>query len=222
MKNTQKAIWCSAILAGVVGLAMATPKPKPESPPPPTTKAKIGQKAPAFSLTDIDGTQRSLADSKGKIVVIEWFNAGCPYSGKPGRISIHDSGRAAALRNQLKVVDPSITYLLIDSTAYKTTKADIIAADKAARAKWKIEAPILIDFDGKVGHAYRASSTPHMFVIDADGVLRYQGAFDDNKPNEDRDDVENYVLTAVKQLKAGEEPSPSRVKQWGCSVKYGS
>jgi peroxiredoxin len=219
MNITMRATWSAVVLAAIASLVVATPVPTPTPAAP--TKAKVGQKAPAFSLTDTDGKQHALKDYAGKIVVLEWFNADCPFSGKDGRKSVHATGRAAALRKQLKIVDPGIVYLLIDSTAHRKTKPDIIATDKAARTQWKIDAPILIDFDGKVGRAYSAKTTPHMFIIDEAGVLRYEGAFDDNQRNADRDDTTNYVLAAVKKLKAGESPSPSHVKQWGCSVKYG-
>jgi peroxiredoxin len=220
MTTTLKATILAAMLVGLAGVALATPKPVP-SPAAPRT-AEVGQKAPAFSLTDIEGTQHALKDHTGKIVVIEWFNAGCPYSGKASPKSVHASGRVAALRNQLRAVDSTVVYLLIDSTARRAEKSDIITADKAARKQWKIDAPILIDFDGAVGHAYKAQTTPHMFVIDSDGVLRYQGAFDNDKRNVQGDAATNHVLAAVKKIKAGENPSPSKTRAWGCSVKYGS
>ncbi|MDP6479633.1 MAG: redoxin domain-containing protein [Phycisphaerales bacterium] len=223
MNITTRATWSAVIFTAVVSGVVATPVPPPTPTPipAPSAKAKVGQKAPAFSLSDTDGKQHALKDYAGKIIVLEWFNADCPFSGKDGRRSVHATGRATAVRKQLKIVDPGIVYLLVDSTAHRKTKPDIIATDKAARTQWKIDAPILIDFDGKVGRAYSAKTTPHMFIIDEAGVLRYEGAFDDNQRNADRDDTTNYVLAAVKKLKAGEPPSPSHVKSWGCSVKYG-
>lgn len=215
-----KSAWALTLVAGVASLAMATPKATP--PPAPPTAAEVGQKAPAFTLSDTAGKQHTLKDYAGKIVVLEWFNADCPFSGKDTRKSVHASGRAAALRSQLKAADPSIVYLLIDSTARRATKSGVIAADKAAKKRWKIDAPILIDFDGAVGRAYKARTTPHMFVIDSTGVLQYDGAFDDDKRGAAGDEASNYVLAAVKKLKAGEAPSPSKTKSWGCSVKYGS
>lgn len=220
MITRMKSTFLAAMLAGISGLAMATPTPAPPRAAP--AKAEIGQKAPAFSLTDIEGTRHALKDFAGKIVVIEWFNADCPYSGKDTIKSVHATGRAASLRKQLRAVDSGVVYLLIDSTARRQMKSDIIAADKTARTQWKIDAPILIDFDGAVGHAYKAQTTPHMFVIDGDGVLRYQGAFDNDKKREQGEGATNHVLAAVKKIKAGEEPSPSKTRPWGCSVKYGS
>ena len=82
---------------------------------------------------------------------------------------------------------------------------------------------MLIDFDGTVGRAYQARTTPHMYVIDSDGVLRYHGAFDDNKQRRSEDSEkpsQNYVLNAVTQIKAGNTPAPAKTKPWGCGVKY--
>ncbi len=210
---------CGAMAMLLLAAAPAAP-PKPKAPPKPPAKAVVGLPAPAFTLKDIDGTQHALSDYAGRIVVLEWFNAGCPFSGRQSGHSIHSTGKAKDLRSRLRAIDPTITYILIDSTARRQTKEQLVEADKAARSKWKIGAPILVDYDGKVGRAYKAETTPHMYVIDASGVLRYQGAFDDDAKNEKRAVATNYVLDAVKSLKAGEQPKPSSRPAWGCGVKF--
>ncbi len=218
-------IACGVCVAAMLMIAAAAtptpaPTPKPEAAPAAPTKAVVGLPAPGFTLVDTDGTSRALSDYSGRIVVLEWFNALCPFSGRQSPHAIHASGKAAELHRQLRAIDPTITFLLVDSSARRRTRDEVIEGDKAARATWNIAAPILIDYEGVVGRAYKAQTTPHMYVIDASGVLRYQGAFDDDQKNEHRETATNHVLEAVKRLKAGEQPSPSSTQAWGCGVKY--
>ncbi|MBT4768493.1 MAG: redoxin domain-containing protein [Phycisphaerae bacterium] len=218
MNTYTKMAWLitGSILMG--GAATATPTATP-SPATPQSVAGVGKPAPTFQLIDTDGNTHSYSDYAGKIIVLEWFGSACQFSGKDTTKSIHATGRAEALQKQLKEIDPTVVYLLIDSTARRNTKEEVIAANRAAKKKWKIESPILIDFDGAVGHAYRAQTTPHMFVVDTKGVLRYHGAFDTNKRGDTKDST-NHVLEAVKKIKAGQSPSPSQTSPWGCSVKF--
>jgi peroxiredoxin len=211
-----------SILTCAIPLAASPSPPVTPTPtaPPKATQATVGLAAPEFSLSDIDGNQHQLSQYAGRIVVLEWFNADCPYSGRRSPHAIHSTKRASSLRSQLRQLDPTVTYLIIDSTARNYEKAAVIKGDHAARSAWKIDTPILIDFDGKVGRAYKARTTPHMFVIDAAGVLRYHGAFDDDRKNKKGDKATNHVLEAVKKLKAGQSPTPSHTRPWGCGVKY--
>ncbi|MDP7029615.1 MAG: redoxin domain-containing protein [Phycisphaerales bacterium] len=210
--------FCAAL--STILMAAAPTPPKPKAPPAAPQKAAVGLPAPGFTLTDTDGTQHALSDYAGKIVVLEWFNASCPFSGRQSGHAIHSTGKASTLRSQLRAIDPTITYLVVDSTARRNTREQVIDSDKKAKAQWKIDVPILIDYDGTVGRAFKAETTPHMFVIDAAGVLRYQGAFDNDQQNEKRATATNYVLKAVQRLKEGAQPTPDSVPAWGCSVKY--
>ncbi len=178
--------------------------------------AEIGKAAPAFSLMDTDGKKVSLADFKGKTVVLEWFCPTCPYSGGRGARSIHASGKVGALMTSMKKADPDAVYLLIDSSTKKmrTTAEKLAKQDAALKKKYGITAPILIDADTGVAKAYGAKTTPHVFVIDGEGILRYQGAFDDQK-----DGGTNYVLTSVTAIKKGEKVEPTYVRQYGCGVR---
>ena len=177
--------------------------------------AEIGKPAPAFTMKDTDGKTHSLSDFKGKIVVLEWFCPTCPYSGGKGGRSIHNNGAVKALGKDLKKVDPDVVYLLVDSSTAKMrmTPEELSKKDAGMKDSLGITAPILIDGDTSVAKAYGAKSTPHMYVIDADGVLRYQGAFSDQKKT-------NYVLNSVKAIKDGSTVEPTYVKQWGCGVRY--
>lgn len=174
--------------------------------------AKIGEKAPAFTLTDVNGTEHNSKDLAGKIVVLEWVNPGCPVCK-----GAHADGRIPNMVKELSAMD-GVVYLAINSTA--TTTAD---ENKEALKQYGIEYTVLLDNDGKVGKAFGAKTTPHLFVIDTEGVLRYQGALDNGGPAgkaKEGETLTNYALQAVKQIKAGETVSPDSSKPYGCSVKY--
>ena len=173
--------------------------------------AELGEKAPAFTLTDSTGTSRSLADSKGKIVVLEWINPDCPY--------VMNCYKRQAMQNAyeaVKKLDKGAVWFAINTTRY--TGAD---QNNMWVKKYKLEYPILLDADGAVGHLYEAKRTPHMFVIDKKGTLRYQGAIDNNRRSDkSADEVTTYVVNVVEQIVAGETVAPDYVKPYGCSVKY--
>jgi peroxiredoxin len=178
--------------------------------------AAIGQSAPNFTLEGSDGKQHSLADYKGKFIVLEWTNPQCPFVRK-----FYDS---SAMQNLQKEETPKgVVWLRINSSAsghegYQTTSdlaAYIVAHHVAATAS-------LLDPDGKVGHIYGARTTPHMFVIDAQGTLVYAGGID-NKPSPDPADIataKNYVTAALDETMAGKPVSTPTARPYGCSVKY--
>ncbi len=167
--------------------------------------AKVGSPAPAFTLKDASGKDVSLSDFKGKVVVLEWMNPGCPVC--KGKM---DDGSVAKMMADAKAINPDVAFLFINSTAAMADEPE----DSAEYLKdHKIEAPALIDGDGAVGHMYGAKTTPHCYVIDASGTLAYEGAIDDQKDT-------NYVVKTVKSLKAGEAVSPANTKPYGCGVKY--
>ena len=167
--------------------------------------AKIGEAAPDFTLKGADGKEYKLADYKGKVVVLEWMNPGCPVCRE-----VCEEGKVGSMMKSCKEMDADVVFLFINSTA-ATANDPKSSADYLA--KNKIEAPALIDGDGKVGHAYGAKTTPHCFVIGKDGKLAYDGAIDDKGSK-------NYVVDAVKALKEGKAVEPATTKPYGCSVKY--
>ena len=180
----------------------------------PAAKAKIGEKAPAFKMKDLDGKEHSLADFKGKTVVLEWFCPTCPYSGAKSRNSVHSTGQVKKLMDDMKKVDENVVYLLVDSSTAKMrmSPAELVKKDKEVVKQLDIKAPVLIDADTKVAAAYGAKTTPHCYVIDGEGVLRYMGAFSDRAET-------NYVLKAVTAIKNGSTVSPTEMRPWGCGVK---
>jgi peroxiredoxin len=133
--------------------------------------AKVGEPAPAFTLPSVSGEQVSLADYAGKTVVLEWFNPDCPFV----KYAHEAGGPLATLANEQ--TKSGIVWLAINSGAPGKQGAGA-ERNKQAQADWKLEHPVLIDEDGKVGHAYGAQTTPHMFVIDPAGKLIYAGALD--------------------------------------------
>ncbi len=181
-------------------------------------KAKVGEKAPHFMLKDTEGKTHVLKDylDDGKIVVLEWFNPMCPFV-----VKHHDA--MPTMANLAKKYDDEIVWLAINSGhADHPTRAKSSRAMKIVE-EWNLSYPMLVDETGKVGKMYGAKTTPHMYIIDTEGVLRYAGGIDNHpsaqKP-ESSDDVTNYVDLALQQIIAGETVSMSETKPYGCSVKY--
>lgn len=171
--------------------------------------AEVGKPAPTFTLKDEAGKEHSLAQYQGKIVVLEWTNPGCPF--------VQRHYNAKTMQNTLNGLDPKkVVWLAVDSTSSNT-------ADKSA--SWRKEQgftySVLQDPDGKVGKAYAAKTTPHMYVIDEKGVVRYAGAIDDDPRGKNATPV-NHVKTAVDALLSGKPVPASTTEPYGCSVKYKS
>jgi peroxiredoxin len=173
----------------------------------------IGQDAPAIELKDTEGKTVKLADFKGKIVVLEWFNPECPY------ILKHHTKNTTMVDTYNKFKDKGVVWLAINSGAAGKEGAGQAASEKAKK-DWKLPFPVLIDESGKVGKSYGAKNTPAMFVIDANGKLAYMGAID-NDDSPSKLGSTNYVAQAVSQLLAKETVSTQVTKPYGCGVKYG-
>ena len=186
------------------------PGTPPGTTPPGTTPPEIERKAPDFTLKSFDGETLSLSDLKGKIVVLEWFNFECPY------VVYHydEKNTMVDLANKYKY--KNVVWLAINSTSHTTPEAN-----KGFAEKHKLPYPILDDRDGKVGKAYGAMTTPHMFVIDARGSIAYQGAIDNSPRGKKKTGVVNYVEKALDELLAGKEVTDTDNMPYGCSVKYG-
>lgn len=172
--------------------------------------APIGKPAPDFALKDLEGKDVKLADFKGKVVVLEWINHECPVVNR-----VHAAHTMTDTLDKFK--GKPVVWLAINSSSF--------IGEKAAEAKkWmeekKITYPMLLDADGKVGKAYGATNTPHMFVIDQKGNLAYAGAIDNEPTTEDKAQVRNYVGEAVTSLLAGSTVATPETKAYGCTVKY--
>jgi peroxiredoxin len=176
----------------------------------------IGQPAPAFTAKDGAGQTRSLSEFKGKTVVLEWTNAGCPYVQKH-----YESGNMQAL--QKSAAQDGVVWLTLVSSA--PGKQGYVSPAEAK--SWKTDtgagsAALLLDPGGQVGKAYDARTTPHMYVVDKTGKLVYMGGIDD-KPVADPSSLKgakNYVTAALSDVKAGRAVATPVSKPYGCSVKY--
>jgi peroxiredoxin len=177
---------------------------------------QIGEKAPDFTLTDTEGRSHSLADFRGKHVVLEWINHGCPFVKKH-----YDSGNMQAL--QKRFTDEGVVWLAINTS--KSGEQGNMSPEewkKASAEKKAAHTSVLLDPDGKVGRAYEAKVTPHMFIIDPEGTLIYNGAIDSIR-SADRADVEkaeNYVVKALTASKEGRPIERAVTQPYGCAVKY--
>ncbi|WP_375403094.1 redoxin domain-containing protein [uncultured Sphingomonas sp.] len=183
---------------------------------PVTAQQTTGQAAGNFRLTDMAGKTVSLSDYRGRTVVLEWNNPGCPYVQKH-----YDSGNMQ--RTQGTAAAGGAVWLTVNSGA--PGKQGHMTGPEArafvAKAKARPTA-YLLDPEGRVGRGYAAKTTPHLYVIDGRGVMRYQGGIDD-KPTADRSDIagaRNHVLAALGELKAGRPVSVPETRPYGCSVKY--
>jgi len=172
--------------------------------------------APAFTLTDTKGTEHSLSDFAGKTVVLEWFNSGCPFVKKH-----YSQGHMQAL--QAEAAEKGVVWLTIVSSAPGKQGHGSPAEQNAKIAEWKIaSAAMLLDEDGSVGKAYDAKVTPHMFVINPEGEIVYNGAIDSKRSVDPNDiaDATNYVQAALDAVLAGEAVAVASTQPYGCSVKY--
>jgi peroxiredoxin len=176
----------------------------------------VGQKAPAFTAIDSNGLKRALGDYKGKIVVLEWTNNGCPYVKKH-----YGSGNMQKV--QADITGQGVVWLsIISSAPGKQGFVDGAGANQLTTERNAHPTAVLLDPAGKVGHAYEAQTTPHMFVIDKQGVLRYMGAIDD-QPTTDPASIataRNYVREAVAAVSTGKPVAVTATDSYGCSVKY--
>ena len=178
--------------------------------------ATVSQPAPQFSAQDASGKTVNLADYKGKYVVLEWLNPGCPFVQKH-----YNSGNMPTLQKDAS--GKGVVWLSVSSTA--KTAADY--KEPAALKAWMKEksgqpSAIVQDPEGKIGHAYGARTTPHMYLIDPQGKLIYAGAID-SKASANPEDIKtstNYVNQAITEALAGKPVSQPTTKAYGCGIKY--
>ncbi|MBD8527649.1 redoxin domain-containing protein [Pseudomarimonas arenosa] len=177
---------------------------------------KVGETAPAFTLTDSQGQSRSLSDFAGKTVVLEWTNHECPFVKKH-----YNSGNIPDQQRQATAKD--VVWLVINSSAPgKQGHVDGAQAEQI-QSGWKAaQTYYLLDPEGQVGQSYSAKTTPHMYIIDPSGTLRYAGAIDSiaSADQDDLADATQYVPQVLSELAAGKAVSVSLTQPYGCSVKY--
>lgn len=184
--------------------------------PPDLAAREVGQPVPDFTLPDVNGRNVSLADFRGRTVVLEWNNPECPFTRKH-----YDSGNMQ--RTQAAATADGVVWLSINSSApgnqghMDAAEAREVLAETGARPTH-----YLLDPGGQVGRLFGARTTPHMYIVNGEGVLAYAGAIDD-RPTADPADVEgarNHVLAALADMKAGTPVSVPTSRPYGCNVKY--
>lgn len=192
--------------------------PATDTPKPAARAAKVGEAAPDFELKDLDGKAVKLSDYKGKVVVLEWFNPGCPFVK-----AAHKKG--SLVDTAQKQAEKGVVWLSINSGA-PGKQGHGIETNKNAVTEFAMKNPVLLDEDGRVGKAYGAKHTPHMFVIDKDGKLAYAGAIDNSPDGEGGSPKDgkliNYVDEALSDIEAGKPVRTPTTEAYGCSVKYSS
>jgi peroxiredoxin len=168
--------------------------------------------APDFTLPALGGGDVSLAAHRGKVVVLEWFNPQCPFV-----VQSHTDGTLKGMRAK----HADVVWLAINSGS-PGKQGHGVAINTEAKARFGMDYPLLFDEDGKVGRAYGAERTPHMYVINPEGRIVYQGAIDNSGGGdiEDTPKLENHVADALADLGAKRAPRLMRSKSWGCTVKY--
>lgn len=180
-------------------------------------RVEIGQPAPEFSLSGADGKVHTLAEYKGKNVVLEWNNPECPFVKK-------HYGAGNMQKQQADALAAGAVWLTINSGASgKQGHLDAASANAYFAEVKASPTAYLFDADGKVGHSYGARTTPHMYVIDAQGILRYAGGID-SIASADKSDIAEatqFVPQVLAEIAAGNAVSTSKSEPYGCSVKYG-
>ncbi|BAZ13003.1 hypothetical protein NIES4071_48370 [Calothrix sp. NIES-4071] len=229
--------WKKLVIAGITTLAIASTAgcdssnsanqnnanqtaPQQESSPvsqsTETNAVRVGAPAPAFTAVDSNGKTHNLSDFKGKTVVLEWTNHECPFVKKH-----YESGNMQALQKE-KTGKGVVWLSVISSAPGQQGNVTPQKASELTKSRNASPTAVLIDADGKVGKLYQARTTPHMYVIDKNGILQYTGAIDDNssKNPQDAKTANNYVRAAVDSVLKGEPVKTSTTQPYGCSVKY--
>ena len=192
-------ILCTTLLVATAALAGLAP----------------GDQAPDFTLTDTEGAEFTLQTylDDGKTVVLEWFNPDCPFIRK------HHLNHKTMNETFAAVKDQGVVWLAINSSA-KGKEGHGLKRNQKAVKEYEIPFPLLIDESGEVGRAYGAKTTPHMFIINPDGTVAYNGAIDDDRSAAKLGKT-NYVAIALKALREGKKIETTETPAYGCSVKYG-
>jgi peroxiredoxin len=206
------------------GCQRSAPKPEPSGPSNQSATAsspqtaKVGAPAPDFDLPDLEGKRVRLSELRGKTVVLEWFNPECPFVK-----ASHTKG--SLIDTAKRQTTNGVVWLAINSGA-PGKQGHGVEKNRTGKDTFGLSHPILLDENGQVGQRYGAQRTPHMYVIDAKGVLVYRGAIDNSPDGEGESPKDgklvNYVDAALADLAAGRPVATAETEAYGCGVKYGS
>lgn len=216
MKKSTKLGFAGFLVAGVAALGTTLSGAVNAADVKAEQKAKVGEKAPDFTLETIDGKSHTLSDltKDGKVVVLEWFSTDCPYVIK----HYQDTEKSTVNNLVSEYKDKDVVFLAINSSRTDHQFGNV-ERNKERYSEWKMEHTLLMDADGTVGKKYEARTTPHMYIIDTEGVLRYAGALDNDSSARGIGEV-NYVSQALDELLAGETVTVQETRPYGCGVKY--
>lgn len=199
-----KATLTAAALTGLLAAGPAAAAPE------------VGESAPEFTGTDTTGKVWSSSELQGKPVILEWTNHQCPYV-----VKHYGSGNMQQLQKEAAEAD-YVWLSVISSAPGKQGHVDAAKADELTQSRDAAPTAVLLDSDGTIGRAYGARTTPHLFIIDEQGLLVYMGGIDD-KPTSDPADIagaENYLRLAMADRAAGRPVRQAVTRPYGCSVKY--
>jgi peroxiredoxin len=177
---------------------------------------EVGKPAPDFSAVDSNGKAVKLSDYKGKIVVLEWTNDGCPYVQK------HYSSKNMQTLQKEETAKGIVWLTVISSAPGEQGYLKGDEANKLTKSRGAAPTAVLLDPEGKVGRLYDARTTPHMFIVNPEGSLVYMGGIDD-KPTTNPADIKtakNFVRAALDSVAAGKRVERAITRPYGCSVKY--
>ncbi|AKU94323.1 PPO candidate 1 [Labilithrix luteola] len=235
--STTRRLSVGVLLLALAGCSKSTPQAAPESSasvaapsspdhaatlsagtaaPAAQAHAEVGKPAPDFTLKDLDGKEHKLSALKGKTVVLEWFNPGCPFvKASHSKGSLKDTAA--------KQIKNGVVWLAINSGA-PGKQGHGVEANREGVKTFAMSYPVLLDESGDVGQAYGATNTPHIMVVDSKGVLAYRGAIDNSPDGEGESPtggkLVNYAEAALADLAAGRPVATPETKAYGCSVKY--
>ncbi len=194
-----------AVVAGLLTFTLGAGQAQPE--------VKVGEKVPAMTFTDISGKEWKPEDLNGKIVVLEWFNAGCPYV-----VHQHEQGPLKDMGNEWS--EKGIVWIAINSGAPGKQGTGKEYNEQFIK-QWDIRYPMVLDESGVIGKMFGARTTPQMVVINTDGVQVYNGAIDNAPLGKPKGGAfENHVEIVLTKLLNGETVEPTSNRSYGCSVKY--
>ena len=177
---------------------------------------QVGKPAPDFIVVDSQGKQHQLKDFAGKTVVLEWTNDQCPFVVK------HYSGNMQALQGEFTAKEGQVWLSVISSAPGKQGHVSAAKADELTQSRQAKPTAVVFDETGVVGKAYDAKTTPHMYVIDKNGILQYMGGID-SIPTAKVEDIAKatpHFANAMRAVLAGTTVNPAVTKPYGCSIKY--
>ncbi len=192
-----------ALLLSLSGIVAAAPE--------------IGQPAPGFNVIDTQGQMHSLSDFAGQTVVLEWTNHECPFV-----VKHYEPGNMQMQQRVAREEHDAVWLTVISSRSGEQGHVSPERADELTASRNAVPTAVLLDESGDMGRAYDARVTPHMYIIDGDGILRYMGGIDSNPSRHAADipEATQYVMVALEELAAGQEISQTVTRPYGCTVKY--